>query len=243
MAIVREPHGQKLPDHVGIIMDGNRRFAKRLMLEPWKGHEWGAKKAEEVLDWCLETGIKTVTLYSLSYENFKNRPKQEINMLLKLIEKEALRVADLKKVHENQAKFNVIGRPDILPKSVQNALEKLMNTTKDYNKLTVNLAIAYGGREEIISAVKKIAKEEKKSKLNIENLDEKTFGKYLYTNGASDPDLIIRTGGERRISGFLLWQAAYSELYFSDKIWPDFDKECFIEAIEDYKARKRRFGK
>lgn len=243
MASISETHKQTAPNHVGIIMDGNRRFAKRLMLEPWKGHEWGAKKAEEVLDWCIETGIKTVTLYSLSYENFKSRPKQEIDMLLKLIEKEALRVAELKKVHENKAKFKVIGRPDILPKSVQNALEKLMNATKDYNKFNVNLAIAYGGREEIISAVKNVVLEEKKNKLDINDLNEKTFGKFLYTNGTSDPDLIIRTGGEKRISGFLLWQSAYSELYFSDKIWPDFDKECFIAAIEDYKTRKRRFGK
>ncbi|MCG2724204.1 MAG: polyprenyl diphosphate synthase [Nanoarchaeota archaeon] len=234
---------QRLPEHVGIIMDGNRRFAQRLMLEPWNGHEWGAKKAEEVLDWCIETGIKTVTLYSLSYENFKSRPKQEINMLLKLIESEALRVAKLKKVRENKAKFNVIGRPDMLPNSVQKALKALTDATKGYNGVIVNLAIAYGGREEIVAAVKNIVHEEKNNKLDINNLDEKTFEKFLYTKGITDPDLIIRTGGEKRISGFLLWQAAYSELYFSDKIWPNFEREDFIAAIEDYAGRKRRFGK
>ena len=228
-----------MPEHVGIIMDGNRRFAQRLMLEPWKGHEWGAKKAEEVLDWCIETGIKTVTLYSLSYENFKSRPKQEISMLLKLIENEALRVAKLKKVHEKKAKFTVIGRLDMLPKSVQSALNKLTDATKDYDGVIVNLAIAYGGREEIVNAVKNIVQ----SKLDISSLDEKTFGTFLYTGGMSDPDLIIRTGGEKRISGFLLWQAAYSELYFSDKIWPNFDKDDCMAAVEDYTLRKRRFGK
>ncbi len=230
-------------NHVGIIMDGNRRFAKKLMLEPWKGHEWGAKKAEDVIDWCIGANIKTITLYSLSYENFKSRPKQEIDMLMKLMEKEALRVAGLKKVHENRTRFKVIGRPDMLPKNVQAALEKLTDATKEYNNFTVNLAIVYGGREEILNAAKKVALDTKAGKLDPEALDETAFRKFLYTNGTSDPDMIIRTGGEKRISGFLLWQSAYSEYYFSDKIWPDFQKEDFDEAINDFSGRKRRFGK
>lgn len=230
-------------NHVGIIMDGNRRFARKLMLEPWRGHEWGAKKVESVLDWCASENIKTVTLYSLSYENFKSRPKQEIDMLMKLIEKEALRVAGLKKVHDNKVRFKVIGRPDMLPKNVRDALEKLADATKDYKAITVNLAIVYGGREEILNAAKNVALDAKAGKLNLETLDENMFRKFLYTNGTSDPDMIIRTGGEKRISGFLLWQSAYSEYYFSDKIWPEFEKEDFAAAIDDFSNRKRRFGK
>ncbi|VVB59476.1 Tritrans,polycis-undecaprenyl-diphosphate synthase (GGDP specific) [uncultured archaeon] len=230
-------------NHIGIIMDGNRRFARRLMLEPWKGHEWGAKKAEDVIDWCAESGIKAATLYSLSYENFNSRPKQELEMLFKLMEKEAIRVAGLQKVHDNKIRFNVIGRPDMLPKNVQEAFGKLTKATENYKNFTINLAIVYGGREEIVDAVKRIAKSAKQGKLDIEKLDESTFGKFLYTNGASDPDLIIRTGGEKRLSGFLLWQSAYSEFYFSDKIWPEFEKDDFVLAIDDFKERKRRFGK
>ncbi len=230
-------------NHIGIIMDGNRRFARRLMLEPWKGHEWGAKKAEEVIDWCGESGIKAVTLYSLSYENFNSRSKPELEMLLKLMEKEALRVAGLQKVHDNKVRFNVIGRPDMLPKNVQEALGKLTKATEKYNNLIVNLAIVYGGREEIINAAKRVAEGAKQGKIDIEKLDESTFKKFLYTNGTSDPDLIIRTGGEKRLSGFLLWQSAYSEFYFSEKIWPEFEKDDFISAIDDFNERKRRFGK
>ncbi len=230
-------------NHLGIIMDGNRRFARRLMLEPWKGHEWGAKKAEDVLDWCIDYGIKTVTLYSLSYENLKSRPKQELEILMELIKNEALRVAKLKKVRNVEARFNVIGRPDLLPEKVHDALRKLVSATKDHKNLTVNLAIAYGGREEILSAVKKLAFEAKSGKFDAAKLDETLFKKFLYTNGSPDPELVIRTGGERRISGFLLWQSAYSELYFTDKMWPDFGRDDFIAAIEDFRSRKRRFGK
>lgn len=233
----------KAPAHIGIIMDGNRRFARRLMLEPWRGHDWGARKAEDVIDWCSEFGVRTVTLYSLSYENLKTRPKHELDMLLSLIEKEALRVAGLQKVHDNKIRFNIIGRQDILPKSTQEALQKLADATKGYDRYTINLAIAYGGRQEILDAAKKIALDAKTGNLDAKNLDERTFRKFLYTNGTPDPDLIIRTGGERRISGFLLWQSAYSELYFSDRLWPDFGKDDLKEAIQDFSARERRFGK
>jgi len=231
-----------VPAHIGIIMDGNRRFAKKLMLEPWRGHEWGASKAEELLDWCCDLGVKNITLYSLSYENFKSRPKQELDVVLSLIEKEALRVAKLDKVHNKKVKFNVIGRPDMLPESVQSALRKLVDATKDYNGFTVNLAIAYGGRQEILEAAKKVALEAKNGRLDAAKLDESSFRKFLYTNGTPDPDLIIRTGGEKRVSGFLLWQSAYSELFFSDKMWPDFGRDDLVGALDEFAARERRFG-
>ena len=231
-----------VPAHIGIIMDGNRRFAKKLMLEPWRGHEWGATKAEELLDWCSDLGVKIITLYSLSYENFKSRPKPELNVVLSLIEKEALRVAKLDKVHDKKVKFNVIGRPDMLPDNVQSALKTLVDATKDYNGFTVNLAIAYGGRQEILEAARKVAIEAKNGKLDAAKLDEGSFRKFLYTNGTPDPDLIIRTGGEKRVSGFLLWQSAYSELFFSDKMWPDFGKDDLTCALDDFASRERRFG-
>ncbi len=227
--------------HLGIIMDGNRRFAKRLMKNPWQGHAWGAKKVEKVLDWCLELKIPQVTLWSFSIENM-NRPKIEFNYLMDIFEKEFLEVVNKEKIHKNKVRINVIGRTDLLPRRVQDAIRKAEDATKEYSDYTINFAIAYGGREEILNATKKIAAAVRDNNLKIEQLDEKTYRKFLYTNGTPDPDLVIRTSGEQRTSGFLIWQTAYSELYFCKKLWPEFEKEDMVKAIDSYKLRKRRFG-
>ncbi len=227
--------------HLGIIMDGNRRFAKRLMKNPLQGHVWGAKKVEKVLDWCLELKIPQITLWSFSIENM-NRPKKEFNYLMNLFEKEFLEIVNKEKIHKNKVRVTVIGRTDLLPERVQNAIKKAEDATKDYHNYTMNFAIAYGGREEILSATKKAVMAVQNNELDIEQLNEKTYRKYLYTNGTQDPDLVIRTSGEQRTSGFLIWQTAYSELYFCKKLWPEFEKEDLIEAVNDYKLRKRRFG-
>ncbi len=227
--------------HLGIIMDGNRRFAKRLMKNPWQGHAWGAKKVEKVLDWCLELKIPQVTLWSFSIENM-NRPKIEFNYLMDIFEKEFLEVVNKEKIHKNKVRINVIGRTDLLPRRVQDAIRKAEDATKDYSDYTINFAIAYGGREEILNATKKIAAAVRDNNLKIEQIDERTYRKFLYTNGTPDPDLVIRTSGEQRTSGFLIWQTAYSELYFCKKLWPEFEKEDLVKAIDSYKLRKRRFG-
>lgn len=243
MAIVSESHGQKMPDHVGIIMDGNRRFAQRLMLQPWKGHEWGAKKVEDVLEWTHELGIKTTSLYCLSYENFTSRPKNELDMLIKLFEREFSKKSTLEKFQRDNVRAKIIGKTELLPKKLQSILYRLEEETKNNTEYVVNFAIAYGGREEILDAARKIAIEAKKGKIDPKKLNEEVFGSFLLTKKSTDPDLIIRTGGEKRISGFLLWQSAYSELFFTDKMWPDFGKDDLVDALEDYHSRKRRFGK
>ncbi len=228
--------------HLGIIMDGNRRFAKRLMKNPWMGHDWGAKKVEKVLDWCLELKIPEITLWSFSIENM-NRPRKEFDYLMNIFEKEFLEVAKKEKIHKNKVRIRVIGRVDLLPKRVQDAIQIAEDATKDYDNHIVNFAIAYGGRQEILDATKKIAFAVRDNIISPESINENTYRKYLYTNGTPDPELVIRTSGEHRTSGFLIWQAAYSELYFCNKLWPEFEKEDLIGALDDFKDRKRRFGK
>ncbi|MFT4304668.1 MAG: polyprenyl diphosphate synthase [Candidatus Woesearchaeota archaeon] len=226
--------------HIGLILDGNRRFSKKLMKEPWKGHEYGAKKIEELLDWSFELEIKELTLYCFSIENF-NRPKKEFNYLMDLFRKEIPNLLSDKRVNENEIKVNFIGRIEKFPDDIKENMVNVMEKTKNHNKFILNFAMAYGGRTEIIDAVKKIVDETKQGKISSENIDEEFFKKYLYIQ--SEPDLIIRTSGEQRISGFLLWQGSYSEYCFCKKLWPEFSKEDFINIIEDFKKRDRRFGK
>ncbi|MCK4550399.1 MAG: di-trans,poly-cis-decaprenylcistransferase [Candidatus Aenigmarchaeota archaeon] len=223
-------------NHLGIIMDGNRRFAKRLMKMPWKGHEFGAKKIETVLDWCHEKNIKTVTLYALSLENLKTRPKKELDYLMEVFRNELKNKKFREKIHKNKIKVNAFGKLNLLPQDIEKSIKKLVEETKDYKDYELNFAIAYSGRQEILDAIKKI------SGKDIKTLDEKKFEKYLYTSGMKNPDLVIRTSGERRISGFLLWQAAYSEYYFIDKMWPELTKDDFLAALDDFASRQRRFG-
>lgn len=234
------PSDSKVPRHIGIILDGNRRFAKRLMMKPWQGHEFGAKKVWKLFDWCKELGIHEVTLYTFSLENF-NRPKEEFDYLMKLFEKEFRAVKKDPRIKKNRIRVNFIGRIGMFPKGVQDAMKELMEETKNHKDYIVNFAMAYGGRAEIIDAVKKIAQKVKEGKLGVEGIDDRVFSKELYLE--SEPDLIIRTSGEQRTSGFLIWQGSYAELYWCDKMWPEFEKEDLIAAIEDYMIRERRFGR
>ncbi|MEW6062801.1 MAG: polyprenyl diphosphate synthase [Nanoarchaeota archaeon] len=229
----------KIPKHIGIILDGNRRFAKRLMLKPYKGHEWGYKKVEKLLDWCKELNIKELTLYTFSVENF-NRPKKEFNYLMKLF-REAFNALRKEKKKIKDLRINFIGRLKMFPKDVQKSMYKLMEETKKHKKYIINFAMAYGGRAEIIDATRKIASLVKKGKLSINKINESIFEKGLYLK--SQPDMIIRTS-EQRLSGFLLWQSAYSEIIFlPNKLWPEFTKRDLVKCIDDYNNRERRFGK
>jgi tritrans,polycis-undecaprenyl-diphosphate synthase [geranylgeranyl-diphosphate specific] len=234
---------ERVPRHIGIILDGNRRFAKKLMLKPWMGHEWGAKKLRQFLDWCRELGIKEVTAYTLSIQNF-DRPKEEFDYLMKLFLNEFTELMQSAKVAELKQKgirITFIGRVHLFPQPVQAAMHKLMELTKDNTPYRVNFAMAYGGREEVIDAVKKLGKDVQKGKLDIDAINEEVFGKYLYIN--ADPDLIIRTGGEKRTSNFLPWQGIYSEWFFIDKPWPEFEKADLVTVLEEFQQRERRFGR
>lgn len=230
----------KVPRHVGIVLDGNRTFAKKLMLKPWMGHEWGAKKVEKLLDWCKELDIKELTLYAFSIYNF-DRPKKEFDYLMKLFRKEFERCKDDKRIYENKIRINFVGRIWMFPEEVQKAMKEIMEKTKKHDKYIVNFAMAYGGKTEVIDAAKKIAEQVKSGKLDIDKINEETFGKNLYFN--DNVDLIIRTSGQIRTSDFLPWQGANAEWIFVEKYWPEFEKEDFVKCLEEYSKRSRRFGK
>ena len=230
----------KVPKHVGIILDGNRRFSRRLMIKPWKGHEWGAKKVEKLFEWCRDLGIKELTLYSFSVQNF-NRPKAEFDYLINLFKQEFTKLLNDERLSKYKIQVNFIGRLWMFPKDLQCLYYRIMEKTKNYHNYQLNFAMAYGGREEVIDAIKKIAEQIKNGELDIDQINEETFSRNLYLN--DEPDLIIRTGGEKRTSNFLIWQSHYSEWIFFEKMWPEFEKEDLIKAIDDFSKRKRRFGK
>jgi tritrans,polycis-undecaprenyl-diphosphate synthase [geranylgeranyl-diphosphate specific] len=210
-------------------------------MEPWKGHKLGVKKFKDILEWCQELGIKIVTIYCFSLENF-SRPKEEFDFLMNLFEREFKRMIHDSRIHQNKVRINVIGRIHMLPKGVQEVIKELTKITKNYSNYILNLALAYGGRTEIVDATKKIAQLVKQGKLKIEDIDENLFSKELYVE-MPDVDLIIRTS-EQRLSGFLPWQSTYSELIFlPDKFFPEFTKEDFLSCIKEFSNRKRRFGK
>jgi tritrans,polycis-undecaprenyl-diphosphate synthase [geranylgeranyl-diphosphate specific] len=234
-------HG-KIPQHVAIIMDGNRRFAKSLGLNPKAGHIFGRDKIEEVLDWCFELGIRNLTVYAFSMENFE-RGSSEVKTLMDLCKKELDRASKDSRIHKNQVRVRVIGHLESLSPEILESAKYLMENTKKYEKYSFNIALAYGGREEILQAIQKIAGDVKNGKLDIEDIQEPIVSKYLYTNGIPDPDIVLRTSGEERISNFLLWQLAYSELYFSDVYWPAFQRRDFLKAIRTCQLRQRRYGK
>ena len=222
--------------HLGIILDGNRRFAKRLMKQPWKGHEYGAEKIRKLFQWCNDINIKELTLYCLSSENIKSRPKNELEYLFKLFRKE-LRNLEKEEINKYKIKLRFLGNLNLLPKDLAEQCKKLQKQTSKHKKYTVNLALGYGGREEIIQAVRNIIK----NKIKPENVNEEIIEKNLYMK--EQPDLIIRTGGEIRTSNFLPWQSSYSEWLFLDKMWPEFTKQDLQKAVNEFKSRKRRFGK
>ena len=240
--LIEQVKENPVPKHVAIIMDGNRRFAKEFGLSPNSGHLFGRDKIEEVLEWCFELEIKNLTLYAFSTENFE-RDIEEVQTLMDLCKNELERALKDSRIHKNQVKIRVIGRLDLLPKEISESAQYVMDETKEYDKYSFNIALAYGGREEIIHAIQEIAIDVQEGKLNIEDIQEPIVSKYLYTNGIPDPDIILRTSGEERISNFLLWQLAYSELYFSDVYWPAFQKRDFLRAIRTCQQRKRRYGR
>jgi tritrans,polycis-undecaprenyl-diphosphate synthase [geranylgeranyl-diphosphate specific] len=232
---------REVPRHVAVIMDGNRRFAEYLGLNPMDGHAYGREKLEELLNWCLELKIKILTVYAFSTENLRRRP-EEVQLLMRMFEENFRKLADDPRVKEHGIRVKVIGQTSLLEPKVQEAIAYATEKTKGNQNYLLNLAVAYGGRDEIMNAVRKIAAQAKDGTINPEDVNEELFAKHLYTNGIPDPDLILRTSGEERISNFLLWQIAYSELYFADVYWPGMRKIDFLRAIRSYQQRHRRIG-
>ena len=212
--ITRDLKPEKMPKHVAIIMDGNRRYSKlQGNIDVVKGHEIGVDTLEKVLDWSIELGIEIITVYAFSTENF-NRPEHEVEGLMNLFVKNFKRLVDHPKIHNNEVKVKVVGKLDLIPESVRDAIKEAEDATAHYNKRLFNIAIGYDGRLEIIDSVKKIIEQVQAGEISIDDVDEDLISKNLYTEGLEDPNLIIRTSGEERLSGFLLWQSSYSELYF-----------------------------
>lgn len=240
--ISRDLKPEKMPKHVAIIMDGNRRYSKlQGNIDVLKGHEMGVDTLENVLDWSVELGIEIITAYAFSTENF-NRPQHEVDGLMKLFVINFKKLVGHEKIIKNEVKVNVVGRLELLPEEVREAIDEAVQATAHYDKRLLNIAIGYDGRLEIIDSIKKIIKEVQDGNITIDDVDEDLVSKNLYTGGLADPNLIIRTSGEERLSGFLLWQSSYSELYFCETLWPELRKVDFIRAIRSYQARDRRFG-
>ena len=230
---------EKLPHHIAIIMDGNGRWAKKKFLNRISGHIKGVNAVREVVTACRELGIKVLTLYAFSIENWK-RPTDEVNALMGLL-KEYLQ-KECEEMVQNNIRLNVIGRIDDLPLDVQTTLRETIKKTGDCDEMVLNLALSYGGRSEILHAVQGIISDLEKGKVKPEEITVQRLPEYLWTRWIPDPDLLIRTSGEFRVSNFLLWQIAYTELYVTDTLWPDFDRKELQKAIADYQSRERRFG-
>lgn len=228
----------RLPKHIAIIMDGNGRWARKKHLPKIAGHKAGVKSIEETIKAAKKLGIPVLTLYAFSTENWK-RPKREVDALMRLLEDYLDR--ETEKLAKKDIRLKAIGRISAFPPAVQQKLQRAEEKTSE-NKTLVNLALNYGGRAEIIDACKKICEKARRGALRIESLSEAEFSNYLYTAGLPDPDLLIRTSGEMRISNFLLWQSTYSEIYITKKFWPDFRKEDLEDAIIEYQRRERRYG-
>lgn len=235
-------NGGKL-EHIAIILDGNRRWASGKALDPWLGHEKGAKKVEDLIDWCQKLHVKSITLYAFSTENFV-RPENEVEEIMRIAEEEFRKILTDERIHKNKVRVKVIGRINLLPGSLQKLIMDVEKATQDYDQHFLNIAFAYGGRAEIVDAARKIAEKVQEGKIDPKKVDEQLFEQYLYTSymPKQDPDLIIRTSGEERLSGFLLWQSAYSELCFLDVYWPDFRLIDLLRAVRTFQKRKRRFG-
>ena len=231
---------QKVPNHIAVIMDGNGRWAKGKGMQRVFGHRNALTAIRQTADAASEIGVKFVTLYAFSTENW-NRPKLEVDALMSLL------VSTLKKelpdFQRKNVKINAIGNIDSLPKSAQKILAKVISETENNTKITLTFALSYGSREEIVNTIKNISKKVVNNELDIKKIDEKIINNHLYTFNLPDVDLMIRTSGEQRISNFLLWQIAYAELYFTEVLWPDFRRENLFDAVIDYQDRERRFGK
>lgn len=228
-----------LPSHVGVIMDGNGRWAKKRLMQRFQGHQNAIKSVRMIVETSAELQLKALTLYAFSTENWR-RPPLEVSALMKLLSEYLQK--ELETLHTNNICFRVIGDSEKLPDFVQGNLKTTLESTANNTGMVLSLALNYGGRAEIIHAIQAIVKEKEAGRLNIDDIDESLVSKYMYTGGLPDPDLIIRTSGEQRISNFLLWQAAYSEFYFTDILWPDFKKEDYYEALYVFQQRQRRLG-
>lgn len=232
----------ELPQHISIIMDGNRRFAWGKNLERGVGHAQGKEKLKEVMDWILDLGIPYFTVYALSTENLKERSEDELEGLYDLYVAGLNEIAEDSRIHENGVKIQAVGRLNMLPNRVIEALKKAESRTADYSEFLFTICLAYGGREEIVDAVRDVAVAHAEGELSVEMIDQQEISSRLYTADLPDPDLVIRTSGEERVSNFLLWQIAYSELHFTDVHWPSFSKVDLYEALESYQKRRRRYG-
>lgn len=227
---------KNIPKHIVLFPDGNRRWAKNKGLNSFLGHRQGYKNIINFGEWCKNKGVRVLTAFGFSTENW-DRSKKEIGYLMKLFEMGLYQ--SLKKFKEDGVKVKIIGQKEILPKSLQKIINKVENETKNNKNFHLNLAVSYGGKWDILQAVKNIIKDE----VTQEKIDKELFDSYLSTAGLPDPDLVIRAGGEIRLSNFLLWQAAYSELYFSKKLWPDFTEKDLDLTLKEFDKRQRRFGK
>lgn len=230
---------QKLPQHIAVIMDGNGRWAKERGKLRIFGHHNGVISVRDVIEGCCDIGLKYITLYTFSTENW-NRPKLEVIAIMELMVTTINK--EIKNFMEKNVRLQAIGDLTLLPDRAYNELQKAIETTSGNTGLVMTLALSYSSRREIVRAAKLVAEKVKNGEMNIDEITEDTFEKNLYTNGMPDPELLIRTSGEHRISNYLLWQIAYAELYFTPKLWPDFRKEDLFEAILDYQKRERRFG-
>lgn len=229
----------RLPKHIAIIMDGNGRWAKAQGKHRIFGHKNGVKAVREVSEGCAEIGVTHLTLYAFSTENW-NRPKTEVSALMELL---FLTVGkEIKTLQKNNIRLNAIGHIHQLPESNREAIEKVIEATKNNTRMTLTLALSYGSKEEMCEAARKLAIDYKEGKIKLEDINPEKFSEHLYTKDMPDPELMIRTSGEHRISNFLLWQMAYTELYFTDKFWPEFEKNDLYKAIYDFQQRERRFG-
>ncbi len=232
----------ELPKHVSIIMDGNRRFAWSKSSPVGLGHSEGKEKLKEVMDWVLDLGIPYFTVYALSTENITEREDDELDVLYDLYVSGLHEISEDSRIHDRGVRVQVVGRLGMLPKRVRDAISHAEEVTSQYSDFTFTVCLAYGGREEIIDAVKSVAVDHASGNLDIDSIDSSEINNRMYASELPDPDLVIRTSGEERISNFLLWQIAYSELHFSDVFWPSFSKSDLYEAIESYQQRRRRYG-
>jgi tritrans,polycis-undecaprenyl-diphosphate synthase [geranylgeranyl-diphosphate specific] len=238
-AVVRKG---SMPTHVGLILDGNRRWAREMGLNESVGHKYGFEKLKNVLRWCWELGIHVVTVYALSMENLR-RDQKEVEELMALLSKAFTEVLGDQEIHTNRVQVKAIGRLELLSRDLRDTIKKAEEATRGYDANTIYVAVAYGGRAEILDASKRVVEEVVGGKLRLEDITEETFAKHLYTAGEPDPDLVIRTSGEERLSGFLLWQSAYSEFCFIDVYWPEMRRIDLLRALRTFQMRKRNYGK
>lgn len=234
-----------LPMHIGVIPDGNRRWARKMGLSIMEAYRIGSNKVEEFLEWSLDFGIRIVTVYVLSTENFLGRSKFELELLYSLLKEKLIKVRMDERIHRNRVRVRVIGRTWLLPEDIRREIELTERATKDYSDHYLNLAVVYGGRQELIDAVRKLIVDFNSGKLGMNDINEDTLFNYLYLNDEPhpEPDLVIRTGGEYRLSNFLLYETAYSEIYVLNKYWPEITKEDLKQALDEYARRERRFGR